>query len=100
MKQLRQFCLGTLMVLALSITALAGDISMPGVTNGTQESSGITVHIPCPGAAGEMQNGITGDMPTPGAAGEIPNNVAGDMPFGITGDIPFPGILLFFISLF
>ena len=74
MKLLRRTCLGLLLLLALSVPALAGDITNPPVagTNGV-------IHNPAPGdisspptAAGDIPSppGVAGDMSTPGAAGE------------------------------
>ena len=92
MKQLRPICLSLFLVLTLSITAFAGDISCPGAANGPQESPGITGDIGTPGMTGDMPNGITGEMAGPGVAGEIPYGGAGEIPFGIAGEISMPGL--------
>ncbi len=63
MKHLRQICLGFFLILALSITAFAGEISTPGFTDGPQESPGVTGPQESPG--------VTGDITCPGFTGEI-----------------------------
>jgi hypothetical protein len=85
MKNLRKFCAGFVLVIALSITAFGGVIECPVAADGTAES---------PGVAGDVQfPGITGDTQFPG--------VAGDMQFPlITGEIGFPGLTALFALLF
>ncbi len=62
MKYLRRICAGFLLILALSIPALAGDIASPGFTDGPQESPGAT-------DPGETQGpGYLGDISSPGIA--------------------------------
>ena len=56
MKDLRQICLGFLLLLALSIPAFAGDVQAPARTC-------VAGEIGCPGATGL---GITGEILTPG----------------------------------
>jgi hypothetical protein len=66
MKHLRQISLGFFLVLALSIPKFAGEIGTPGVTDGPQESPGVTGAQESPGITGDMGNGITVDMGNPG----------------------------------
>ena len=62
MKQLRRLCISLVLLLALSITAFAGDVSTPGVFG----------DISTPGVAGDVSTpGIAGDISTPGIAGDI-----------------------------
>jgi hypothetical protein len=95
MKQLRRTCLGLLMLLALSVPALAGDIPSPPAPAGPQESPGLTGEIPNPPSAnGIMPNGDGGDISSPPSA-------TGDIQApGVTGDILCPGITLIFLGLF
>ena len=92
MKNLRKICAAFVLVMALSITAFAGEISTPG---GPQESPGVT---------GETQfPGITGQQESPGITGETqsPPGVTGDVQFpGITGDILMPGMSVLFSLIF
>jgi hypothetical protein len=80
MKQLRQLCIGFVLILALSIPAFAGDIPSPGVTG----------QIPYR-VTGDLPYGVTGNMPT-GVTGEMPLGITGQIPGGDTGHIPGPGI--------
>ena len=67
MKLLRRFCLGFLLIFALSMPALADDIECPGITDGAQESPSITGHIPCGDVAGNIEcPGIMGHIDCPG----------------------------------
>ena len=59
MKHLRQLCLSFVLVLALSIPALAGD--MP---------QGVTGEMPL-GVTGDMPGGITGQIECGGITGDI-----------------------------
>jgi len=60
MKLLRQLCVGFVLLLALSIPTLAGDLPL-GVTGEIQ--NGLTGNIECPGIAGQIEcGGITGDI--------------------------------------
>jgi hypothetical protein len=74
MKQLRQICGTFVLVLALSITAFAGDISTPGIAGETQTppcAPGETASPPC--VAGETQGppSVAGETQGPGIAGDI-----------------------------
>ena len=84
MKLLRRTCLGMLLLLALSVPALAGDIPSPPAPD-PPDSLGVNgvIHNPEPG---EIPNppGVMGDMSTP----------------SIAGDIQFPGIALLIAALF
>jgi hypothetical protein len=67
MKHLRRICGGLLLVLALSVPTLAGDMSGPGVTDGPQESPGVMGPQESPGVAGDIQMpGLAGDILIPG----------------------------------
>jgi hypothetical protein len=73
MKHLRKVCGGLVLVLALSLPVIAGEMSTPGIAD---------------------------DISTPGVAGETQfPGVAGDMQFPITGEIGFPG-LSFILAFF
>jgi hypothetical protein len=71
----------SVLVLALAVTAFAGDIP-----------NGIT---------GDIPNGATstGNIPN-GVVGEIPNNATGDIPYGITSMSPQASMAEAWISLF
>jgi hypothetical protein len=84
MKNLRRTCLGLLLLCALSVPALAGDIPSPPARSGPQESPGVTGPQESPG--------LTGEIPCPGVTGDI------QAP-GFTGDIPFPGVILIIATL-
>lgn len=63
MKTFQRFCAIAVLVVTLALSAFAGEIGMPGVTN-----------PPPP----PQQSSVAGDMGTPGATA--------------TGDIQFPGV--------
>lgn len=94
MKQLRRTCLGLLMLLALSVPALAGDMLTPPVA-GPQEGPGLRGDMGTPpGANGVIHNPDGGDiLNPPGPSGVIHNP---DDP----GDLLTSGIALFFASFF
>ena len=80
MKNIRQICLALSLILALSMSAFAGDIHIPGRTCAAGE-------IGCPGITGPQESpGITGDIGTPGITGDVSTP-------GFTGDILTPGIV-------
>ena len=61
MKNLRQFFIAVVLTFALALSAFAGDMSCPGVTNPPPpQQSSVTGDMPGPGAT------ATGDMSTPG----------------------------------
>lgn len=93
MKYIRQLCAGILLVLALSLPALAGEMGQPRATNGTPETPGIAGDVQYPGITGEMQYDVAGEMQQPIAVGEI------SCP-SIMGEIECPGISLIFAILF
>ncbi len=67
MKNLRRICAGLLLIFALSVPALAGEMDFPGITDGPQESPGVTGPQESPGITGEMSTpGFAGDIWTPG----------------------------------
>lgn len=85
MKHLRRTCAGFFLLLALSMTAFAGDITNPPVAG----------EINIPGVAGDMGTPpVAGGMSTPSVEGDIPS------PPGVTGDILTPGINLLVSILF
>lgn len=89
MKNLRQICLGLSLILALSMSAFAGDIHIPGRTCAAGE-------IGCPGITGPQESpGITGEIGTPGITGNISTpGITGNISTpGFTGDILTPGIV-------
>jgi hypothetical protein len=94
MKQLRRTCLGLLMLLALSVPALAGDMGCPPVA-GPQESPGLAGEMSTPPVAyGIIHNPPPGDiLNPPGPSGVIHNP---DDP----GDLLTSGIALFFAGFF
>lgn len=62
MKKLQKFCTGTVLTLALTLSAFAGDMGTPGATNPTPLlQSSVTGDMSGPGAT------ATGDMQAPGA---------------------------------
>lgn len=86
MKQLRQFSLGVFLLLALSITAFAGEMGCPGDMGQpqTRESSAV---------AGEIGNPCTaGDIGMPCREGNMGNPR--------DGDIGFPAMKLLLSFLF
>ncbi|MBC8031873.1 MAG: hypothetical protein H7Z16_17455 [Pyrinomonadaceae bacterium] len=81
MKKLRQICLGFLLLLALSIPVVAGDVQAPALTC-------VAGEIGCPGVTGPQESpGVTGDVSTPGITGEIGTP-------GVTGDVLTPGFII------
>ena len=61
MKKLQRFCTATALVLALTLSVIAGEIPGPGVAKSEpQQQSSITGDISFPGET------ATGDMPCPG----------------------------------
>jgi hypothetical protein len=87
MKQIRQLCVGFVLILALSLPALAGDMPL-----------GVTGDIIQNGLTGHMPQGDIGQMPT-GVTGEMPLGVTDDIQNGITGHISCPGITGDLLSL-
>ncbi len=69
MKHPRQILLGSFLVLAVSIPALAGETLCPPGEIGTP---GITGELSSPGIRGSQDSpGVTGEITTPGLTGEI-----------------------------
>lgn len=63
MKTLQRFCATVVLTLALALSALAGDMSAPGVINPPPPPpASSTVDIDFPGAT------VTGDMSAPGVS--------------------------------
>jgi hypothetical protein len=61
MKNLRQFCIVVVLTFALTLSAFAGDMSCPGITDPPPpQQSSATGDISCPGAT------ATGEISTPG----------------------------------
>jgi hypothetical protein len=54
MKHLRQFCSGFVLVLILSVPAVAGEIQFPGVA-GIMQQPVVAGDIPCPGIMGNIE---------------------------------------------
>jgi hypothetical protein len=87
MKHLRRICGGLLMLLALSLTAFAGDMGCPGDMGQpqTQPSSNATPSQSSPAVDGEMGAPCkAGDMGAPCKEGDMGNPLAGEIGFPVT----------------
>lgn len=53
-------------------------------------ASVLVLALTVPAFAGEIPYGVTGNIPNGATtAGEVQNGVAGEIPYGVTGEIPY-----------